>query len=946
MTFKVKTDAAVIAMRGIYSTLLHDGGNLLTAVRRAREELRTVSSRSGRYGLTVVCEDEINLVCYSVHIESNTCTNANDVEFADILDLQTRLASPSSQKQLLLGVDEERSHAPEITRIQDLDILMVEESLDASTVVFLGGESGTGKTTLARHMSNWWKETSFAGDVPHFQMLDDLQMWLKSREESSAKENERKRDHESASSLPDYETIILLDNPESYDQWPQNSKECKGLHCLNEMIEKCLKSMVRTRVIVFTRLSEQQLSGISVNALYHEVSTPSVEEAAAVAAFYTSQYSTNNLDQMEAAETEEVIKQHRMNLAFIHTFMPLQAELKCRPFEFIDKLLDDPTLCDFEAFQNVIEGPNSSSALKIAYDRIQSWPLQTDTSHRLVLPMCMFQRQFPADPRLWSRKLLERGPVGQKSMVQPYPIESGEIHYWDLGDGWENFPEEWTFEESWEKIRDCLLSLGLMYEDRKRGSKGVETFRLHPLLPYLLRYGVCKLRNVFSSRSLNVYWPKLRQTYWEYYECRATELTIAWLEDENTRLEILKTVNDDIANIYEAITLSLIQPHFPFRRIRIYDLVSWINFTSMPQLQLKRWSHLLDRTLSRFESILDNQEWITNADGAKIPPEDRREAILTIAIQLAEHLGAVYEALGDREVVIANMDRAMNMKASFTANSVVIAPIAVTRILYALQVQAAKAIPTSEWSQRVLSLFTELLTSETVTTLTGSEPASRAQAARASLAIHLNYERKLIPADHPLQKILKDIFEHDARLISNIYTKHPGLSQLQSLGGRDFIAYPVFANETGSVDMLETYASREHAAEVARRIQKDFHQRPASNSQGYSDDAIAYAMDPEAIVNGNKFVFDAERLTKVYEIAKQVKDLRNQAFFLRQLRIGALLDGELEAARRYEEAWREIGGEKIAPPDILDNDLDKQNEFSELLLRRVEEVEAIKGGQD
>jgi hypothetical protein len=292
------------------------------------------------------------------------------------------------------------------------------------------------------------------------------------------------------------------------------------------------------------------------------------------------------------------------------------------------------------------------------------------------------------------------------------------------------------------------------------------------------------------------------------------------------------------------------------------------------------------------------------------------------------------------------MDRAMNMKASFTANSVVIAPIAVTRILYALQVQATKAIPTSEWSQRVLSLFTELLTSEIVTTLTGSEPASRVQAARASLAIHLNYERKLIPTDHPLQKVLKEIFEHDARLISNIYTKHPGLSQLQSLGGRDFIAYPVFANETGSVDMLETYASREHAAEVARRIQKDFHQRPASNSQGYSDDAIAYAMDPEAIVNGNKFVFDAERLTKVYEIAKQVKDLRNQAFFLRQLRIGALLDGELEAAQQYEEAWREIGGEKIALPDILDNDLDKQNEFSELLLRRVEEVEAIKGGQD
>jgi hypothetical protein len=930
MTFKVKTDAAVIAMRGIYSTLSQDRGNLLKAVRCAREELRTVGSRSGRYGLTVVCEDEINFVYYSAHIESNTCTNANDVGLADVLDLQRKLTSSSSQKQLPLGVGEERRHAPEITRIQDLDILMVEESLDISSVVFLGGESGTGKTTLARHMSNWWKETLFAGDVPYFQMLDDLQVWLENRkefEESGKKENERQHDHESTSRLPDYESIILIDNPESYDPWPQNSKECKGLYCLYEMIKKCLNSMVRTRVIVFTRLGEQQLSGISVNVFYHEVSTPSVEEAAEVAAFYTSQYSTNNLDQMEAAETEEVIKQHRMNLAFLHTFIPLQAKLKCQPFKFIDQLLDDPTLCDFEAFRNVIEDPNSMSALKIAHDRIQSWPLQTDISHRLVLPMCMFQRQFPADPRLWLLKLFERGPVGQKSMVEPYPIESGEINYWNIGDGWENLPEEWKFEESWEKIRDCFLSLGLMCEDRKRGSKGAETFRLHPLLPYLLRYGVCKLQNVFSSRSLDVYWPILRQTYWEYYECRATEFTIAWLEDENARLEILKAINDDIANIYEAITLSLIQPHFPFRRIRIYDLVSWINFTSMPQLQLKRWSHLLDRTLSRFESILDNQEWITSANGAKIPPEDRREKILTIALQLAEHLGAVYEALGDRKAVIVNMERAMNIKTSFTANSVVIAPVAVARIFYALQVQAAKSIPISEWSQGVLSLFTELLTSEIVNEPTGSEPASRSQQARASLAIHLSYERKLIPTDHPLLNVLEATFERDAKLISNIYTKHPGLSQLQSLGGRDFIAYPVFANETRSV---ETYTSREHAAKVARRIQEDFHQQPASNSRGYSDDAIAYAMDPDAIVNSNKFVFDAERLTEVYEIAKQVKDLRNQAFFLRQLMIGALLDGELGEARRYEEAWRDIGGEKIASPDIFDSDL-KQNEFSELL---------------
>jgi len=158
-------------------------------------------------------------------------------------------------------------------------------------------------------------------------------------------------------------------------------------------------------VIVFTRLDRRQLSGTSVDVLHHAVSTPSVEEAAAVAAFYASQYSTDTFDQIKAAETEEVIKLHRMNFDFLHTFMPLQAELKRPPLRFIDELLDDPTLCDFEAFRNLIEGPSSKSALKIAHDRIQSWPLQTDASHRLILTICMFQGQFPKDLVQYRSKL-------------------------------------------------------------------------------------------------------------------------------------------------------------------------------------------------------------------------------------------------------------------------------------------------------------------------------------------------------------------------------------------------------------------------------------------------------------------------------------------------------------------------------------------------------------
>jgi hypothetical protein len=414
--------------------------------------------------------------------------------------------------------------AHQITRIQDLDMSSLEDALDSTYVVFVSGESGTGKSTLAKLLSQWWKGTFFAEDVHYFDSIDDIRPQISALYENTPEESPDLKGQESSqrnvfSGQPySHGKIVLLDNIESFDPWPQNPKEPKRLEVLKQVIADLRAANHETRILVFTRLPLNKLLPEFPDLVLLEMSLPTLNEAFSMISFVPP--GAVNIMSENAAEIEDVIKSHHVNLLFTTTFLPLVVQTGLPPYQLVEKLLDEPSLC-LETFNAATSKRDSQSAFKVASDRILAWPLQTDLACRMILPFCMFQRRFPLDARFWLYKLLETGAFsGCRPRVEPYAVETGNIHDWDLADGWESFPPEWTFEESFNKVQDCLVSLGLLKENvGSADQRGVDSYRIHPLLPYFLRSEISKLNSHF--RNPMDYQLKLRQTFWEYYEIQA-----------------------------------------------------------------------------------------------------------------------------------------------------------------------------------------------------------------------------------------------------------------------------------------------------------------------------------------------------------------------------------------------------------------------------------------
>jgi hypothetical protein len=64
----------------------------------------------------------------------------------------------------------------------------------------------------------------------------------------------------------------------------------------------------------------------------------------------------------------------------------------------------------------------------------------------------------------------------------------------------------------------------------------------------------------------------------------------------------------------QAIRFSVDQHCFPFRIMRVYNLISYINFTAMGRAVLRRWRRLFDLVLQRFERIRPEEQCTDSQD--------------------------------------------------------------------------------------------------------------------------------------------------------------------------------------------------------------------------------------------------------------------------------------------------------------------------------------------
>ncbi|MCJ1399720.1 hypothetical protein MMC11_002922 [Xylographa trunciseda] len=934
MSYRVKTDAALLAMMNLYNALLLAPFDISRAVVYARARMRAYSTRSGRYDLHLSCEDDFNLSIYAPNraLQSNKPNSAIDIsETFQFQYLSRSVAGIRIESDEDCKIEDNL----QIKRIQDLDILSLEDSLDCVDIVILSGESGCGKSTLARHLREWWRETFLAEDIQCFSHAEEFRDWYKTQQDGHSKPvhlTDEGLQDSVVNQLPyNYKIVIMFDNVESFDPWLENAKDPKRLDVLKDMIRECLEGYKSCRVILFTRLPIDVLVLALPDARCLEMSLPSSQEAFSILmAKIPSGARTMYLQR--ASELEDVIKSHRMNLSFITAILPIVMKLGCKPYKLVERLLDDPQLC-LEAFSTLSEHEDSNSAFKLASECIASWPLRTDLARRMILPFCMFQHRVPVDTRLWLYKLYETGAFSSCiPIIEPNPVGSGRIHDWMSFEGWEKFPSEWTFEESWRKVRDYLLSLGLWRKDVGNDDLHISPcFVIHPLLPYFLRSEIGRMESHLKDPSR--YRFKLQQNFWEYYENQTSDRITIWTQASDSRISIVNEIQVDAENMFEAIRLGLRQPIFPFRHMQSHLLTSCLNFLAMPQPRVERWACLFNTVLERYEVVAAG-EWTIDAAGQKSPPEDKRQMIFADAINMAEQAGKALNALRDADAIVANADRAVRLKDSFQL-LVDTASTEIAKALYCIQVQKAKCIPSSRWSAESLESFLGLLSSG-VPDEESRNSEGQARLARAELANHLFFERNSIPNDHPLHQLLLQYSPELELMISDIFLKNVGLSQLGSLSSRDFFVQSGRPSAGKDAGLDNNVASRGYAAEVSRRLQKTFVLQAPSNARGYFTDAVAYAMSPEAVERGDDIIFDAAKLREVYDKAKQVNYVELEAFCLQQLAIAAMMEGDLGSGMEYHKKLNQIGGEGALPREwVFSSDAQRQEAFTERLRSRI-----------
>lgn len=880
MVYKVKTDAAVVAMRELYSSLMNNRENYLGAVRRARAELRMNSDRTGRYGVKVRCGDEFNLVCYLAKPASNVKSGLVQA-FTEVL-LKTLPSNDVFQRSSSSrGKESLGSNARIIRSIQDLDILSIEELLVGNEVVFITGESGTGKSTLARQMQEWWKRTSFSQSIEYIETLQDVENWLQDSNKGEFNggdltEGIFDNDMQSLTEgdLYEYDQILLVDNIESWDTLLQNGDGEKQPAKILNLIKRRQESPGKNRIIFFTRVGEELLSYKFPEMTIYEISIPTVEEASALAAGYLSKKNVSS--QTYTADLEHLIKYHRMNLAFLHIFIPYMAQLNVQPRDFIDHLLGDPQVCNFGLFHDYITANRSeASVFNLVHNRVQTWSKEHFLSFRMFLSLCMFQRRIPLDVQYWLSKLFEKGLFsGGRPTINPFPIETGKIHISNLEDGWNGFPPEWNFEGSWTMTRACLETSGLIRKENLASGTPELYFRIHPLIPYFLRHEIAQ----FAFRDPRKYWSRLRLSYWEYYEWKAISLS-----QQSTRslYSSLMSINNDVTNIDEAIKLSIEQGSFPFRVMRIYNLIPCFKFNSMAEGGLKRWAWLLDQVLTRFETYFEKE-------CCDKFPQDHQQLMLLFYLQIANRIGMVFENLNSPKAMTDNVERAFRMKA-FTQNLPITSNDAIEFIFYTIQVQGAKAVPVSHWSSTELKHFEELLLMRSP----NNPRNGQMKVVKLELANFLIHEKNNIPENHRLHEILKEVLQEGLAFIQNLIFETQDASQLLSLAAKTAITYPINTNSTSS------YTSAQNITQVYRSIQNDFLRQAPSNSSSYFEDAKAYTVDLEVMEKREGFKFDRAKLRQVYEIAQQQNHLETQKFCLERLRAAADIDKDFIASRRY-----------------------------------------------
>ncbi|KAF3210922.1 hypothetical protein TWF192_000051 [Orbilia oligospora] len=145
MSYDIHQDAAQYFLEELYKSLLMGNLSILEAVSLGRKAMQSQPARRGRFGIKVDVQDWVNPVLYLR---------------APILG-QLRIVSKSQELVEIAG------NGDWCVGFfgRDYDIACIEKALCSSTVARLRGFRGAGKSTLVKHLQEWWIRSNFAQAV-------------------------------------------------------------------------------------------------------------------------------------------------------------------------------------------------------------------------------------------------------------------------------------------------------------------------------------------------------------------------------------------------------------------------------------------------------------------------------------------------------------------------------------------------------------------------------------------------------------------------------------------------------------------------------------------------------------------------------------------------------------------------------------------------------------
>ena len=556
MSFLATVELASIFMVNFYEAYLVKRLELENAVLLARAKLRTFKKRKARFAMEVEVNDACVPVLFQRYCDSSNLPvlNSSMLESSDREHQSTSLESSLS----IVG--------------RDADLLQLEESFSASKIVLLTGVRGAGKTAFGKYVAQWWEKSHFVDRSILCSFLSYQNDLGKFYEDFLASDNQTpttstRRQLRDAFHACRYLVVFDDCSPEvpfghQSTSWDLvDSRFRNFLDEFNREDSKCL-------LLIISEIERAERWTKRAPFRHQPMGALTQTDASDIAGQILDQPTFNpKWGQKDLEALKDLINYHEENPLFLAVFLPLLRTADHTPTIFLERLyltLPEGSLERIdEEIQKPYEHPAKSSLLFDFDQYFKGFLVVNKIEDHLLLIQALspFQKQFPEGYLTW---------IKNKHVTIP-----------------ETLPVELFLSSlHWE---------GLIFNDYdldKESRHMDEHFiKMHPLLPYLLRYALEYLSRKGAEilRSYKVY----QTLFWEFYEIRLFRVT------RNAR---------DIENIVNVMAISMEQDLFGKQAVNTIDAILYHPEIEalLSQRQTRRLYSVLEDCSIRYHTMFTN----------------------------------------------------------------------------------------------------------------------------------------------------------------------------------------------------------------------------------------------------------------------------------------------------------------------------------------------------